>query len=172
MDTTHLQFDSAYVLSYLQQLLDQVGPQGMAPALAEIGETLTENAKQRFSTSTGPDGQRWKSNAEATFISYIESRKGFSPKTGKIIAKGSALAMNKHPLVESGLLRDTLHWQPLGEGMGLEIGTNRFAGEWDGGAAVHQFGSLDGHIPARPFLGFSTTDKQDVLDILIRHLIP
>jgi len=46
------------------------------------------------------------------------------------------------------------------------IGTNRFADEWDGGAAVHQFGSKDGRIPARPFLGLSNSDERMVLDIL------
>lgn len=44
------------------------------------------------------------------------------------------------------------------------VGTNRFAGEWTGGAAVHQFGSRNGRIQARPFLGLSDEDAQQIED--------
>lgn len=162
--------DDKDVLALLQELLDRSGAQGMAPALGEIGEVLTESTQQRFVTSTGPDGQRWAPNAEATYLSYLASRKGFSQKTGKISAKGQAQAINKRPLVASGLLADTINWQLVDGGLGVEVGTNRFSGEWDGGAAVHQFGSKDGTIPERPFLGLSVSDKESVLEILSRHL--
>ena len=74
------------------------------------------------------------------------------------------------PLVDTGMLADTIRYQLTPGGNGVEIGTNRFAGEWEGGAAVHQFGSRDGNIPARPFLGLSADDEREVLDILDRFM--
>jgi phage gpG-like protein len=35
---------------------------------------------------------------------------------------------------------------------------------------VHQFGSRNGKIPARPFLGLSRDDEIEVLDILDHYL--
>lgn len=34
------------------------------PLLKQLGEDVTQRAKQRFSTGTGPDGQRWKSKKQ------------------------------------------------------------------------------------------------------------
>jgi phage gpG-like protein len=38
------------------------------------------------------------------------------------------------------------------------------------GAEVHQFGTRDGRIPARPFLGLSNSDKTTLLDSLASFL--
>lgn len=65
------------------------------------------------------------------------------------------------------ILRDTIRYNLLPNG--VEIGTNRFAGEWTGGAAVHQFGSKNGRIPARPFLGISAADRSTILSTLARY---
>ncbi|MCC8998035.1 MAG: phage virion morphogenesis protein [Candidatus Contendobacter sp.] len=36
--------------------------------------------------------------------------------------------------------------------------------------ATHQFGNPNLNIPARPFLGLSQSDEQELLDILNDHL--
>jgi len=168
-DSITIEFDRAPVRDALNRLLATLGPAGMAPAMKEIGEVLQESTKQRFATSTAPDGTRWAPNAQATFESYLNrDGKNFN-KDGRLGAKGAARAMNKKPLVDTGVLADSIDWQ-LVEG-GVEIGTNRFAGEWDGGAAVHQFGNSKGTIPARPFLGVSAEDEVQVLEIVERHLL-
>ena len=168
-DSITIEFDSAPVRDALNRLLATLGPAGMAPAMKDIGEVLRESTKQRFGTSSAPDGTRWAPNAQATFESYLNREGKNFRQDGRLGAKGAARAMNKKPLVDTGILADSIVWQ-LVEG-GVEIGTNRFAGEWDGGAAVHQFGNRKGTIPARPFLGVSAEDEVQVLEIVERHLL-
>lgn len=170
-DSITIDFDNAAVSDALNRLLATLGPGGMAPAMKEIGEVLEESSKQRFATSTAPDGTHWAPNAQATFESYLNRDGKNFGKDGRLGAKGAARAMNKRPLVDTGVLADTIVWQLVEGGAGVEVGTNRFAGEWDGGAAVHQFGNRKGTIPARPFLGVSATDEVAVLDIAERHLL-
>jgi phage gpG-like protein len=170
-DSITIDFDSAPVHDALDRLLAALGPAGIAPAMKEIGEVLQESTKQRFATSTAPDGTRWAPNAQATFESYLARDGKNFRKDGRLGAKGAARAMNKKPLVDTGMLADTITWQLVDGGAGVEIGTNRFAGEWDGGAAVHQFGNRAGTIPARPFLGGSSEDEVEVLEIVVRHLL-
>lgn len=151
------------VTDRLAQIARQVG--NMEPAFQAIGEALTESTKSRFDTSTAPDGSRWAPNAPSTVLGMLNQVKGaYGKKTGRLTKKGATAVMGKKPLVDTGILQDTISYNAGPDR--VEIGTNRFAGEWEGGAAVHQFGSQNGLIPARPFLGLSTDDETTVLDIL------
>lgn len=164
-----VEIDSRSVLDALEQLRGKVTDP--SPAFREIGERLSETTQARFNTSTGPDGRRWAPNSQATILSYLAGKSGsYQKKSGKISAKGAGYAMNKRPLVASGLLQDSIHWQLIPGG--VAIGTDRFADAWDGGAAVHQFGNKKGTIPARPFLGISDEDETTILDILSDFLLP
>ena len=164
-DAITLRLDDAEVIARLNQIAERIG--NMTPAMQAIGEILAESAKHRFDTSTDPEGKRWAPNAPATVLARIAQISGaYSPKTGKLTKKGATVAMNKKPLVATGMLQDSIRYQVRPDGMGVEIGTNRFAGEWAGGAAVHQFGREDGSIPARAFLGISAEDRIAVLDVL------
>lgn len=167
-DAITVRFDDTEVIARLQQIASQVG--NMAPAMRAIGEILSESTKERFATSTAPDGEAWKPNAPATIIARLNKIKGAYNKDGKLSKKGIAAATGKKPLVDTGILADTILSQVGSDGNSVEIGTNRFAGEWSGGAAVHQFGSKDGNIPARPFLGLSEVDRGEVLAILDRFM--
>lgn len=163
--------DDRSVLTALLHLAERVAPSGMAGAMEEIGEDLTESTQQRFSNGIAPDGSRWAPLAEGTVLARLASIGGaYGKKTGQLTKQGSAAVMGMKPLVETGMLQDGFRYQLIDGGAGVAIGTNRFAGEWDGGAAVHQFGSKDGRIPARPFLGLSVADKVSVLEIIKRHL--
>lgn len=163
-----IEIDDRELLGALERLIERVEHPDLA--MREIGERLTESTRARFATSTAPDGSRWEPNAQTTIIGHLAGRGGFSKKTGKVTARGSALAMNKRPLVASGLLQDSIHWGLIDGGRGVEIGTDRFADRWEAGAAVHQFGSRDGRIPARPFLGVSDDDRETILDVLEGYL--
>ncbi|MDV7402390.1 phage virion morphogenesis protein, partial [Arthrospira platensis SPKY1] len=90
-------------------------------------------------------------------------------KDGRVSKTAAPRLATKKPLVASGLLAEQIRWQLL-PGGGVAIGTNRFAGAWPGGAAVHQFGSRDGRIPARPFLGLSSADRSAIDRIVRTHL--
>lgn len=190
-DTFTVTFDSAPVLARLAEIARRVDD--LSPAMRGIGELMVESTKERFASSTGPDGQRWPALAKDTILARLAKisgqyaaytnlktrkvgqvrvgdKKGYYDKAGKVAGKGSLALMNMRPLVDTGILQDTIRYQLTAGGKGVEIGTNRFAGEWDGGAAVHQFGNKKGTLPARPFLGLSEGDRGEVLAILDRFL--
>lgn len=127
--------------------------------MAAIGEGLRESTVRRFETSTGPDGKRWKTSIRA---------KETGGKT----------------LIQTARLRNSIHTEY--DESGVAVGTN------DIRAATHQFGdsgrvirprkkrllrfrikgqwvsvkkvSVD--IPARPFLGISEEDDEEIRTIL------
>lgn len=167
-DRVTLELDVAPVVARLDQILRTLGPGGLRGPLAEIGEDLVEATKRRFDSSTGPDGARWAPNSLATIMSLLEGTRGNFKRDGALTKRGTARVAGKKPLVDSGVLQDTIAYQIDGDS--LFVGTNRFAGQWDGGAAVHQFGSKDGSIPARPFLGADEQDIERMLDVLETYL--
>ena len=169
-DRITIELDVQAVTRRLDEILRALGPDGLRGALAEMGEDLVESTKMRFANSRGPDGQRWAPNSMATLMGVLEGSKGNLRKDGRVNKKGATRIANKKPLVASGLLQDTIAYQV--DGAELFVGTNRFAGQWDGGAAVHQFGRKDGSIPARPFLGADAADVQRMLDVLEHYLAP
>jgi phage virion morphogenesis protein len=142
-----IQFDDRDILRALQNL--QQATDNLQPALTEIGEILTESTKQRFSSQTSPGGQRWPANSPIT----IERKGRNQPLTG-----------------ETGSLMDDIHYDLLG-GDVLEIGSPmKYAAMQQFGGTKSEFPHLWGDIPARPFLGISETDKNEILSILNRHL--
>lgn len=190
-DAITVRFDSAPVLARLQEIARRVDD--LSPAMRGIGELIAESTKERFASSTGPDGQRWPALAKDTILARLAKisgqyaaytnlktrkegrvrvgdKKGYFDKEGKLAGKGSLAVANMRPLVDTGVLQDTIRYQLTPGGNGVEIGTNRFAGEWTGGAAVHQFGDKKGNIPARPFIGLSANDEREILDVLDRFL--
>jgi phage gpG-like protein len=152
----------------LERLIAAAGPQGLARAWRGIGEDLVASTKARFVTGTAPDGSRWARNAESTLLKALGER--HYRKDGRINAAGAALLANKRPLVQSGVLADTIAWQLTDDGATLEVGTDRFADTIKDGAAVHQLGSRDGRIPARPFLGLSDEDEARIMAVLDEHI--
>lgn len=142
----------------LFQAIRQMGanPQPLLQDIAFLGENST---RERFRSQTGPDGARWKPSLRAQ------------------LAGGKTLTKDGH----------------LGDSLGSRAddkeavwGVNRIY------AAIHQFGgtirakgarglrfAIPGlgwrtvrqvSIPARPFLGLSDADRQDILELASDHL--
>lgn len=101
--------------------------------MPRLGEYLLRSTKERFKTQTDPDGGPWAALAPRTV-----ARKRKNPS--KV-------------LTESGLLRSKLQYQLVGKSA-VEVGSNLIY------AATHQYGR--GGIPARPFLGLSAADRQEI----------
>lgn len=140
--------------------------------LSRVGEVLAETTKQRFQTSTAPDGTRWEPNAPATYENLLARFKGSVTRRGKLSAKGAARAAGKKPLIgETGALATQIFYRQSGDM--VEIGSPMiYAAVHQFGAAAGAFGSTSrgapipwGDIPARPFLGLSADDEQFIIEI-------
>jgi phage virion morphogenesis protein len=140
----------------------------LTPLMQDLGEYLTETTKQRFQTSTAPDGQKWKPNAQATYLAYLGAFKGSFGKTGKITKGGAGRAMGKKPLIgETRRLSSEIYYQA--DRQSVEIGSGLVY------SAIHQFGGQAGRglsvkIPARPFLGISSSDEAAITDMAGAYL--
>lgn len=60
------------VLSGFDGMLQRSG--NLRPLLLEIGEDLTESTKQRFVTTTAPDGSQWEKDSDVTLAHKSGSR--------------------------------------------------------------------------------------------------
>jgi phage virion morphogenesis protein len=141
-----IEYNDRDILEALQNL--QRATDNLQPALTEIGEKLTESTKQRFSSQTGPDGQRWKANSPVTI-----DRKG-----------------RDQPLIDGGHLMEQISPKLIGNDI-LEVGsTMQYAAMQQFGGTKSEFPHLWGDIPARPFLGISDDDRNEILSILDDHL--
>jgi phage virion morphogenesis protein len=164
-----IQLDDREVQQALSRLQKRLSD--LAPVMREIGELLTERAKERFPSSIGPDGQKWAPNAPATIAAYL-GRYGVSyKKKGGLSKAGAARAASKKPLIgETRQLMGTLHYQAGRDS--VTVGSPMLY------AAIHQFGGQAGRgkkvtIPARPFLPITQSgqwlgadDRDAVLTIL------
>ena len=139
-----IEINDGDVLAALHAL--QAKARDPSPALSAIGELLMESTKLRFALGVAPDGSAWAPNKPGT-------RK---EKRGPM-----------RPLIDTGLLADTISWQLIDAGQGVMVGSNRFAAPI---LAALQFGTLDGRIPPRPYLGVSAADKDAVVRVLQNYL--
>lgn len=170
-----LKLDDSVILSKLQQVKQKVGK--LKPVMAEIGDELLESTKQRFETSTGPDGEKWAPNQESTLTKMLSKTKGNYKKKGGLSAKGARRVAGKKPLIgESKALSGTIRYRASSNQ--LELGSSLiYSRVQHYGAGKGAFGSTKrgtpipwGDIPARPYLGFSDEDKSTILEILESYL--
>ena len=141
--------DNQAILAHLQALISHSTQ--LRPAMKQIGEVLTESTKQRFVSTTGPDGERWVLNSVLSTL--IDDKK-----------------VGDRPLTNHGILGDTIDYQMLGAD-GVMIGSPmEYAAMQQFGGTKAEFPFLWGDIPARPFLGVSSSDETEILTILRDYL--
>lgn len=153
--------------------------------LDQIGDFLVDTTKQRFATSTAPDGTPWASNSQVTILQHLRfksgryegkqrvgTKDGFlykkGEKKGKLAAKGVAVVTSKKPLIgETGSLASQIFKRFDSSGALLIGSTREYAAVQQFGARKNQFGKAPwGDIPARPFLGISNSDESTILDLI------
>lgn len=139
--------DSQAVQRALRDL--EIGARRMGSAFKDIGERLINTTGERFRDSQGPDGVTWERNSPAT----LARKKSDRPLIG-----------------ETGRLEDQINYdandQSVLVGSGMEY------------AAMQQFGGkksdfpyLGADIPARPFIGLSADDENEIGEIVMKHLL-
>jgi phage virion morphogenesis protein len=155
MSNFTIEVDDAALKAVLQRIanLDQ-GP--LNAILQDIGEGVMARTKQRFVTSTAPDGTPWLPLSQTTYeilANRLGKSKGNVLKNGRLNSKGAASIANKKILIgESKRLSSQIVVQS-GNGS-VTIGSTMIY------AAMQQFGGKTSPnsmipnvmIPARPFL--------------------
>lgn len=120
----------------------------MEAPIAEITADLFRIEEAQFSSQGRRGGGSWKQLADSTV-----RRKGSS----KILRDTDELYHSLTELDAPGQILEV-------SGSGIVFGTDR---PW---AAVHQHGSANAHIPARPFLRILPGDVNRWTQIILRHL--
>lgn len=139
--------DSQAVMRALRDL--EIGARRMGPAFKDIGEQLVNTTGNRFRDSMGPDGTPWKGNEDTT----------------------KARKKSDRPLIgETGRLEDQINYdandQSVLMGSGME-----YAAMQQFGGKKSDFPHLWADIPARPFIGLSADDENEIGEIVMKHLL-
>ena len=142
----------------------------LQPVMQSIGEDIVKRAKQRFATSTGPDGKRWVPNSRVTIERYIASKGGFGKKG--LTKKGALIEKSKKPLIGHG--RDlSRQFFVRADSRSVTVGNSMiYAAMQQFGGSREQFPNLWGDIPARPFLPITAAgqlypaEKTRIIDAL------
>lgn len=146
MATFNLTVQDQEVQRLLDQLIERAG--NPKAALAAIGDDIIERVKQRFATSTDPDGNPWKPNSPVTLAIFARGLgKSYRKKSGSLNAKGERAVASKKLLIDTGELEREISSSVSGST--LIVKQSRLF------AAIHQFGGQAGRghkvtIPARP----------------------
>lgn len=150
------------VTAGLARLGAQLGD--LTPVMDQIGEYLVMSTKVRFPTGKGPGGVAWAPKSPTTMAAYR------ARKSNRI---------DPRPLFgPSGMLSSQI-FHEAGPNQ-LEVGSNLiYAAVQQFGAGKGQFGNMTngspipwGNIPARPFLGISTEDETNILELIADFLTP
>lgn len=115
------------------------------PVLNEIGSILEDSSRKRFETERAPDGTPWAPLSEK--YKAWKAKKGLM--TGILKARRGDLAVSPK-------------WDP-------PAADSVTVTAYDRRAVFHQFGTRRG-IPARPFLGVSEEDREDIMDAVRRFM--
>jgi phage virion morphogenesis protein len=164
-----IKVDDRQVLDTLNQLVSRA--KNLRPAFAEIGEDLLETTKRRFNSATAPNGTPWADNSDVTIARYLGTKTNNFKKDGSLSKRGQANSSAKKPLTgESKSLQRKINYQLIGA-TGVTVGSPMvYAAMQQFGGTKSQFPHLWGNIPARPFLGISKADRENILDIISSYL--
>jgi phage virion morphogenesis protein len=120
----------------------KLSPRERTQLLHDIGEEVVVQIQNRLTVDKeDPEGNPWQAIAEKTDRYY----KKYFPEA-------------KPPLWRKGELLDTLESQ-INDSWSILVGATK---EY---AATHQFGRPEANIPARPYLGISKDDAEEIAAI-------
>lgn len=124
------------------------------PVMADIAALGESSTRMRFRTETGPDGQKWKPSLRARIT-------GGRTLTQDGHLSGSISGRHGRDFAEWGVNRIYAAIHQFGGEIRAKGGSLRFRLANGGFATVKKV-----TIPARPFLGISDDDRDDILDVI------
>lgn len=120
----------------------------LTPAFDDIGQHLVNTTRRRFEEGKAPDGTPWAENSAVTLAN----------KPGQMPLVGESRGLSTEIHSESGP-------------RSVMVGSNKeYAAMQHFGGQRRRYPHLWGDIPARPFVGLSTEDEQEVQSLLLDHL--
>lgn len=124
----------------------------MQPVMSEMGNYLQNSMEESFESGRAPYGEVWSPLADSTLIQ--KNKDGSMQSMGKL-------------LYAEGTLFESIAFEASSRE--LVIGVNAYSDKGYPYPVVHQFGSEDGKIPARPFMPIDGDGKiyDDVKEELI-----
>ena len=132
----------------------------LSEPMDEIGVRLVSNTQDRFARETGPDGRKW-------VPSFRAKTTGGRTLTDRGILRGSLTHRADKRSVQWG---SNLIYAAIQQRGGTIKAKNAGALHFpigNGYAIVKQV-----TLPARPYLGFDSGDREDVEEVMIEHLRP
>jgi phage virion morphogenesis protein len=147
MANIEIKIDDREVRDLLRELGDRAND--LTPAMKQIGEYMRLRTEENFANQVSPEGRAWQA---------------LNPKYAAQKRKKGGIAKI---LQFTGDLRSGIAYQV--ERRSVFIGTNIKVGSYSLGA-IHQFGAPRRNIPARPFLGVSQADQEEITLILRDYL--
>lgn len=135
-----------------------------------VAAILEQSTHERFEEEKSPQGKAWEPLSEQTLIARARRRtrrkggaSGFMTKRGNLSKRAQRIISSANILQDTARLLRSITSKARPEG--AAVGTNLVYG------AIHQLGGQAGRgkkvkIPARPYLGVSGDDEQDLLDML------
>lgn len=165
-----IEIDNKAVLAAFERLIKSGQEPG--PVLRTIGEDITRRAKDRFDTSTAPDGTPWAPNSDTTLRAMLHGNSKNFTKNGFLSARGEKALAGKKPLI--GVSHDlSRQIAPHVSGNTLTvIATPVYAAMQQFGGTKSEFPNLWGDIPARPFLPVTKAgelypdEEREILNVL------
>jgi phage virion morphogenesis protein len=127
--------------------------ENLTPALNDLGEYLLRKTRQRFDTSTAPDGTKWAPLTARTI--KAKQRRATTGKPYRTKADPSAI------LKDTFTLRNSITYQVSSNA--LYVGTNIEYGIY------HQSEEPRTRLPRRAFLGLDDEDRTEAVEIFRDH---
>ena len=172
-----LQVDDAELRAELKKLAAKMGD--LTPFFRDVGETLLNSTRERFRSQTAPDGSAWAPLSPSYAARKKRNKTKILTLSGALRGTLTKQADKDSLRIGTPLIYGAVHQFGAAKGsFGTVVAhiheyTRRIKGS-RGRATVRahtrQLTVPWGDIPARPFLGLSDADRQDLLDALSEYL--
>lgn len=155
----NIEFNAAAIFDQLDRaraVLDD-----MTPIHQDIARYMVKATRDRFRSSTAPDGTRWRKKSPTTLAAYLARGDGNRPRpligpSGRLGKEIASLATRDSAEIGSALEYSAVMQDGAKKGA-FGIGRNGRPVPW-------------GDIPARVWLGISDEDEKNILDIVDEHV--
>ena len=154
-----VEFNDAEVSAAIARI--QAHLSDLSPLMNEIGMFLVRSTEERFSATEAPDGSKWALRSPVTIAHYLRTKQTFGPilhKSGDLPRSISHQYDDASVTIGSNLIYSAVLQFGAAQGaFGASIGK-------DSKGRDHFHSIPWGNIPARPFIGLSGDDRQNILD--------